>query len=215
MKILQITAVAMTALMLSSPAVSQDQKMGTMPMKDSGAMHSSMGQGAMGHAAMTSSPNAAKAAYDHQFLDTMVAHHQGAVEMAQLAETRSARDELKTLAKKMIEDQQSEIKQMQDWKAKWYAGKGDAMNMKMPGMHESMKGMSMDKIAASKGAAFDAMFIDMMTKHHAGAVTMARNALKKAEHPEVKEIAKKMIDAQKEEMAQMKKWKAEWKVAKK
>jgi len=34
---------------------------------------------------MKSSPNAANAPYDLQFLDTMIAHHQGAVDMAKIA----------------------------------------------------------------------------------------------------------------------------------
>jgi uncharacterized protein (DUF305 family) len=34
------------------------------------------------HAAMVSSPGAAEAPYDLQFIDTMIAHHQGAIDMA-------------------------------------------------------------------------------------------------------------------------------------
>jgi uncharacterized protein (DUF305 family) len=46
----------------------------------------------------------------------------------------------------------------------------EAMNMKMPGMPESMKGISMEKLAAAKGEEFDLMFIDMMSQHHMGAI---------------------------------------------
>ena len=39
---------------------------------------------------------------------------------------------------------------------------------------------------------------------------MSDDALKKGEHPEVKQLAKKIIAAQKPEIEQMKKWKDVW-----
>jgi len=187
------------AFALSAPLFAQNAK----PQPD---MH--------GQHMMSSSPNAEKAPYDLQFLDTMSAHHQSAMHMAQLVEERSAHDELKQMAKKMIGDQEKDIKQLQDWKKQWYASKGDAVNMKMPGM-DSMKGMSMDKLAGSKGEQFDAMFLDMMPKHHAGGIKMAKDALKKAKHQEIKDFSQKTIDTQSEESAQMEKWKKDWKLARK
>jgi len=197
MSICKSTVIAVLAFTLANPALAQDTK-------SHAGMHDQH--------AMTSSPNAAKAPYDHQFLDTMSAHHQGAMHMAQLVEERSAHDELKQMAKKMIGDQEKDIQQLQDWKKQWYAGKGDAVNMKMPGM-ESMKGMSMSKLAASKGEQFDAMFLDMMPKHHTGGIKMAKDALKKAKHREIKDFSQKAIDSQTDEIAQMEKWKKDWKVA--
>lgn len=207
----QLLAIAaLTAVLLSSPAISQE-KAGA----HSGMHASESSQGKMNHAAMEISPNAAKAPFDLQFLDTMSAHHQSAIEMAQLVEQRSSHGELKQMAKKMIDDQQGEIKQMMGWKQQWYADKGDAVNMKMPGMMESMKGMSMEKMDASSGDQFDAMFLDMMSKHHLGAVKMAQEAQKKSQHKEIKDLAKKVVDEQKKEIAQMAKWKKERKLASK
>jgi uncharacterized protein (DUF305 family) len=56
------------------------------------------------------------------------------------------------------------------------------------------------------------MFLDMMTRHHQGAVKMAQAALKKAKHPELQTLAKNVIEAQKKEIAQIAKWKKEWKL---
>lgn len=210
MRTQSLAIAALTAILFSTPAISQD-KAGA----HSGMHASQSSQGKMNHAAMETSPNAAKAPFDLQFLDTMSAHHQSAIEMAQLVEQRSSRDELKKMAKKMIDDQQGEIKQMKEWKQQWYADKGDVVNMKMPGMMESMKGMSMEKMEASSGEQFDAMFLDMMSKHHQGAVKMAQEAQKKAQHKEIKDLAKKVVDEQKKEIVQMSKWKKEWKLASK
>ena len=99
---------------------------------------------------------------------------------------------------------------MKAWRNGWYAGKPEAMNMEMPGMMDSMKGMDMKAMNAAGGNEFDLMFLDMMTPHHAGATTMAREALMRAEHTEIKNLARQIIVAQETEIAQMNKWKAAW-----
>ncbi len=163
---------------------------------------------------MKSSPNAASAPYDLQFLDTMTHHHQGAVDMAKMVLMKSNNDELKKFAQKIIEDQNKEIASMKDWREKWFAGKPAAMNMEMPGMMDSMKmmmsGDDMKKMEAMTGKDFDIQFLDMMTPHHAGAITMSKEALQKAEHPEVKTLANNIIKAQESEIKQMSDWKAKW-----
>jgi uncharacterized protein (DUF305 family) len=52
---------------------------------------------------------------DHDFAEMMIIHHQAAIEMAQ-QEVNSGHDAtLQKMAKKMIEDQTKEIKEMQQW----------------------------------------------------------------------------------------------------
>ena len=51
---------------------------------------------------------------DSMFYDMMIPHHQGAVEMSQLAMEKSPRQELKELAAKMKQDQTEEIKKYQE-----------------------------------------------------------------------------------------------------
>ncbi len=168
---------------------------------------------ATSHDEMASSPNAASQPFDLQFLDTMTAHHTGAIEMAGMALKKSTNDELKKFAQKIIDDQKKEIDQMKDWRSKWYSGKPPAVNMEMPGMGDSMKmmkGDEMKKMDAMTGTAFDIHFIDMMTPHHAGAVAMAKDALSKAEHPGIKTLSQDIIKAQEAEIKMMADWKAKW-----
>ena len=173
----------------------------------SGSQHT----GKMEHhgSAMQSSPSASKVPFDLQFLDTMSAHHQSAMEMAEMAQSRSAHDEVKGLAKMMMEDQKKDIAEMKDLKQKLYAGRGDATNIQMPGMKESMKSMQgkLTKLHASQGNAFDAMFLTMMSQHHQDGIKMANAALTRGQHDEVRHIAKKIKDAQKKEMDVMSHWK--------
>ena len=173
--------------------------------------HNSM---TMNHSEMKSSPNAGSQPYDLQFIDTMTHHHQGAVKMAETALKKTQNAELKTFAQKIIDDQKKEIAQMKDWREKWYAGKPAAMNMEMPGMSDGMKMMAGDEMkkfeAAATGKEFDLMFLDMMTPHHEGAVVMAKEALTKAEHPEIKTLSNQIIKAQEEEIKKMQAWKTAW-----
>ena len=168
---------------------------------------------AMNHGELKSDANAASAPYDLQFLDTMIHHHQGAVEMAETALKKTSNAELKTFAQKIIDDQKKEIAQMNEWREKWFSGKPRAQNMEMPGMADSMKMMTgdeMKKYEAATGKDFDVLFLDMMTPHHAGAVVMAKEALQKAQHPEIKTLANQIIKAQEAEIKQMADWKAKW-----
>lgn len=59
-------------------------------------------------------------AFDQSFLTEMTMHHQGAVQMAQLALQNAKHQEIKDMAQNIITAQNAEIKQMQDWKAAWY-----------------------------------------------------------------------------------------------
>jgi uncharacterized protein (DUF305 family) len=58
-------------------------------------------------------------AFDQAFTEMMIAHHQGAVDMALLAENQAKHEEIKTLSDDIIEAQVSEITQMQQWLKDW------------------------------------------------------------------------------------------------
>jgi uncharacterized protein (DUF305 family) len=59
-------------------------------------------------------------------------------------------------------------------------------------------------------APFDARFIDAMTEHHLGAVTMAGEALDSAVHPEIISLATGIIAGQSAEIDSMGTWRAAW-----
>ena len=163
---------------------------------------------------MTSAPGAASQPYDLQFIDSMTHHHQGAIMMSEMALQKTTREELKPFLRKIIEDQKKEIERMKEWRDKWYSGKPSALNMEMPGMmmgSDKMKdGSHMKDMQAMSGKDFDTHFIDMMVPHHEGAVAMAKDALQKAEHPEIKTLANEVIKEQESEIKQMQGWKTEW-----
>jgi uncharacterized protein (DUF305 family) len=58
--------------------------------------------------------------FDVAFLEEMIPHHLGAIEMAELALATSKRPELIQLAKEIIAAQQKEINMMRDWQRTWF-----------------------------------------------------------------------------------------------
>ncbi|RCJ17707.1 DUF305 domain-containing protein [Nostoc sp. ATCC 43529] len=69
---------------------------------------------------MSQDLGAADAKFDLRFINAMIPHHEGAVKMAQEALTKSKRPEIKQLAQEIIKAQDTEIKQMQQWRESWY-----------------------------------------------------------------------------------------------
>jgi len=58
-------------------------------------------------------------AYDAAFLNSMIEHHEGAVEMAKYAEQNAKHEEIKQLSRDIIAAQQTEISQMKQWRTDW------------------------------------------------------------------------------------------------
>jgi uncharacterized protein (DUF305 family) len=140
----------------------------------------------------------------------MTAHHQGAVDMALLAQTHADHPELKTLAKNIVADQRREIDQMREWRTQWFNNAPPAINMKLPGMTETMSGMDMNRLDQLKANDFDKEFIRQMIPHHEGALVMAKALAEQTTRPELKAFASSVIKEQAAEIAKMKEWQASW-----
>ena len=164
----------------------------------------------MDHSQMKSSEGAAAAPVELQFLDTMIAHHNGAVEMAILAETRTERAELKELVANIISEQEREMAKMSEWRNQWFEGKPEAVNMEFPGMSHGMRGMDLKKLESLKGKEFDIEFLKQMIPHHEGAVQMAKAIPKNDGRRELQELASDIITSQEDEIKQMRAWLADW-----
>src|SRR5829696_7579005 len=143
--------------------------------------------------------------FDLQFIDQMIVHHQMAIMSSEHMISDAGRPELRQLAENIQESQSEQIGQMQAWRAEWYpdAGRtsGTTNGMMEDGMTEQMMGGSMQGGMDSDTA--DAMFLRMMIPHHQDAIDMSEEALERAEHPELKELAQTIIDEQSAEIELM------------
>ncbi|MEH2346708.1 MAG: DUF305 domain-containing protein [Nostoc sp.] len=159
----------------------------------------------------------ADANFDLRFIDAMIPHHQGAVEMAKVAQVKSKRPEIEKLADNIIKSQNQEITQMKQWRQAWYPKAGDkpmAYNSQMGHMMEmssdQMKGMMMSQDLGADDAEFDLRFINAMIPHHEGAVKMGQDALSKSKRPEIKKLAQEIVKAQEVEIKEMQQWGKAW-----
>jgi uncharacterized protein (DUF305 family) len=107
----------------------------------------------------------------------MIGHHQQAVEMVALLPSRTSREDMKMLGKRIELSQVDEIQMMQEWlKARGqtlpdpHAHHQHGATL-MPGMLTSEE---MAKLEASTGVEFDRLFLEGMIKHHGGALSMVR-----------------------------------------
>lgn len=146
---------------------------------------------------------------DLAFIDGMIVHHQSAVMMAEVALEVSEREEIQTVANEIIEAQNAEIEQLQEWRDEWYP---DAPESDMTGMMD-MAGMNMtdaDLQMLRDAEDFDLMFIDMMIPHHEAAIAMAQALQQTTERPELQQLTEEIITAQQAEIEQMREWREEW-----
>ena len=161
--------------------------------------HTTMDHGAMGD----NMPGDASYS-DLVFLDGMTAHHQMALDMAELAGERAGSDAVRALGRKIIAAQHAEIDTMRAWRARWFADAPAARPMTAEAMATmGMAGMDMDRLTAARGVEFDRLFQEQMIPHHAGAVTMAAEAQVASSRPEIHGLARRIIAAQAREIGEM------------
>ena len=72
--------------------------------------------------------------YDKAFIEMMISHHEGAVDMAELSSSRAKHDEIKQLSQGIISAQQKEISEMKQWQQAWGYASDEMMDM-MHGSH--------------------------------------------------------------------------------
>lgn len=72
--------------------------------------------------------------YDKAFIEMMITHHEGAVDMAELSASRAKHDEIKQLSQAIITAQDKEIADMKQWQRDWGYSTGE-MNEMMHGGH--------------------------------------------------------------------------------
>lgn len=142
---------------------------------------------------------------DAAFVDAMVPHHEGAVEMAEVALENAEHEEIGTLARDIIDAQRAEIELFGEIREELGGSTTEMSREEMEGM---MGNMDAGELAQQRP--FDKAFIDAMIPHHESAIAMANVALQESEDPEILRIAGEIVDAQEREITQMQAWRAEW-----
>lgn len=144
---------------------------------------------------------------DTQFAQMMIIHHEGAIEMADLALERADSQEVRSLAEEISAAQGPEIQEMTSWLEDWGEETSPPEHDAMDHEGMDMEGMSQEEAMAEleslSGTEFDRRFLEVMIAHHRGAVEMAETHVYAGQNRRALELAKTIIDDQQDEIAQM------------
>ena len=144
---------------------------------------------------------------DIDFAQSMIQHHQQAVEMADIAldPAVGASTQVVDLATRIKGAQEPEMEMMTGWLTSW--GQPMEMDSSMGGGMPMTDGMmtddEMSSLRTGKGAEFDTMWAEMMIRHHQGAIAMAQTVKTSGSNTDVMAMADQVITAQQGEIAEM------------
>lgn len=156
---------------------------------------------------------------DAHFIEQMIPHHEDAITMAKLAQTKAQRAEVKQMAQNIIDSQGKEIDQMKSWYKDWFGRDlptgNEVMNQhgmmeNNSGMHMGTRGDDSDMVKLEQATDFDIAFVEHMIPHHQMAVMMASMLKGGTQRPEMKKLADDIVSAQTSEIDQMRNWLKEW-----
>lgn len=145
---------------------------------------------------------------DTQFAQMMIVHHEGAIEMAELAAQQATTAEVKALADRIAGAQGPEIELMTSWLESWdeelpaeaEMGGMDHGPMEMDGMDQEAV---MEQLVSLSGTEFDRRFLELMTDHHRGAIEMSEEFRATGQNTAALQLAGVIIDAQTTEITEM------------
>lgn len=140
---------------------------------------------------------------DLKFVEQMIPHHQQAVQLADLAETRAEDEEVRSIAMDISFIQAIEVEELQGWLLDWGISHGTDDHDD----HGDMAGMLTDEelqsLDAASGTDFDLLFSQLMVKHHEGAIDAARSVLNDGKSADVKGFAESVIETQTAELEEL------------
>jgi len=134
------------------------------------------------------------------FAQMMIPHHKQAVSISETAIKKSQNQAILKLSQQIKGAQGSEISQMTYWLKATNSSMSMDHDMKMSGM------LSLKELASLKsltGAEFDRTFLDLMIKHHQGAIEML-DLISDSKNAEAKALSKSINSAQSREIKTMK-----------
>jgi len=114
---------------------------------------------------------------DVTFVRNMLYHHDQAMTMTEMVEERTTSRDIRLLSERMAVSQEGEIEQLEQW----LSTRGETVRDPADGEHghadvAGMQGMLSDEelaaLEAAEGAEFDRLFLELMIKHHEGAIAM-------------------------------------------
>lgn len=143
-----------------------------------------------------------------EFAQGMIAHHEQAIEMAEMAldPAAGAGPEVIALATRIRDGQDPEIEVMSGWLT--MGGHPIIMDMSdghdMAAMHGMMSQDEMMSLGDSTDTDFDRLWLELMIEHHEGAIVQSNDIKATAQRVDVLALADQIVVVQQAEIAEMK-----------
>lgn len=150
---------------------------------------------------------------DVTFLQDMIVHHSQAVIMGDLVKGKLTDKQVRGIASRIRAEQKPEMKGMATTLTSWGEKVPAEATNPLLGSHDSshhsgMPGMAtpqqLDQLAKAKGADADRLYLDLMTKHHQGALTMCTTLGEKGSDERTGELGDDIQVTQQKQIDQMK-----------
>jgi len=141
---------------------------------------------------------------DADFVMMMIPHHFQALVLSGLVEDGGSDAEVRALAERIEIEQNGEILMMQGWESSHGLEVTDAEEayqemLQDPEMVEEM-GMAtpaeLEDLSSAQGTAADVLFLQLMIKHHQGAINMLLDVITNGSDPQMQEWALDMLSVQ-------------------
>lgn len=160
---------------------------------------------------------------DVTFAQQMIQHHQQAIQMSDAVLAKQGIDaRVADVARQVKAAQGPEIQQMQSWLSQWGTPTTSMMpgQSPMPGssmtpmpsgsmtpsagmMPGMMSPSDMTALQNAQGADASKLFLQQMTQHHQGAITMAQNEINAGQFPPAIALARSIMTSQQQQITTM------------
>ncbi len=206
----KIIAVLVSVAVIGAIAVSQftnggSGSMASMKMATSDASPSTKGFETAMSGMMKGMTAPATGKADLDFVQGMIPHHQGAIDMAKVVLQYGKDPEIKRLAEGVVKAQEGEISAMNEWLAKTDKAILPQSPESAKANDQAMATMMKNMTGKYTGNA-DVDFVKGMIPHHQGAIDMAKVALQYAKDPTLLKLATEIVAAQEGEIGFMNEW---------
>jgi len=155
-----------------------------------------------------SSPVAQQAAVpfndaDVAFARQALAHHQQGVDLASLAETRAANDQLKALAKRIIDTHEPEIARLSGLIEAWAQPAPDDPNLEHVQRDGYVSPGDMAELAGLSGKDFDRQFVTRLLRQREAGVRIADAETQHGRNPDARDLAATTSRSQQQEIGDL------------
>jgi len=141
---------------------------------------------------------------DQAYIRHMTTHHEQGIELAEAAVAHARDPHLRKLAMLMVASQTGETRIFENWWLSWFDTEiPDCTAEERAAMPGFLTPVEMRLVKLASPDQFDAVFVEMMSRHHRGAVKMADQMLHSRGDPRLRIMAHAIRHEQQGEIAMM------------